>query len=53
MSRGLTIPMPVFLLGMIGGVVAYGISGLFLGPVVISVVWSLLVAWLRKEDVPS
>ena len=53
MSRGLPIPMPVFFVGMVGGIVAYGISGLFLGPVVISVFWTLLVAWLREEDVPS
>jgi predicted PurR-regulated permease PerM len=45
--------MPVFFVGMVGGIVAYGISGLFLGPVVISVFWTLLVAWLREEDVPS
>ena len=53
MSRGLPIPMPVFFVGMVGGIVAYGISGLFLGPVVISVFWTLLVAWLREDDVPS
>jgi predicted PurR-regulated permease PerM len=52
MARGLTTPMPVILIGVIGGTLAYGISGLFLGPVVLSVVWALLVAWV-KEDSPD
>ncbi len=52
MARGLTTPMPVILVGVIGGTLAYGISGLFLGPVVLSVAWALLVAWV-KEDSPD
>jgi predicted PurR-regulated permease PerM len=42
MARGLTTPMPVILIGVIGGTIAYGISGLFLGPIVLSVAWTLL-----------
>jgi predicted PurR-regulated permease PerM len=47
MARGLPTPMPVILVGVIGGTIAYGVSGLFLGPIVLSVTWALLVAWLR------
>jgi predicted PurR-regulated permease PerM len=50
MARGLTTPMPVILTGVIGGTLAYGISGLFLGPVVLSVTWVLLVAWVQEES---
>jgi predicted PurR-regulated permease PerM len=50
MARGLTTPMPVILIGVIGGTLAYGISGLFLGPVVLSVAWALLVAWVREDS---
>jgi predicted PurR-regulated permease PerM len=42
---GLTMPMPIILIGVIGGTIAYGISGLFLGPIVLAVTWALLVAW--------
>ena len=45
MGRGLKTPMPVTLVGVIGGTLAYGIAGLFLGPIVLAVSWELLVAW--------
>jgi predicted PurR-regulated permease PerM len=51
MARGLTTPMPVILVGVIGGVIAYGIIGLFLGPIVLSVAWALLLARLKEGDV--
>ena len=48
MARGLSTPMPVILLGVLGGTVAAGITGLFLGPIVLAVVWELLLPWLRE-----
>lgn len=53
MARGLSTPMPVILVGVIGGVLAYGVSGLFLGPIVLSVGWALLVAWMEGDDVTA
>ena len=50
MARGLSTPMPVILVGVIGGTIAYGISGLFLGPIVLSVAWALIVAWTQEDD---
>ena len=50
MGRGLTTPMPVILIGVVGGTLAYGLSGLFLGPVVLSVTWALLVAWMQEDS---
>jgi predicted PurR-regulated permease PerM len=50
MARGLTTPMPIILIGVIGGTIAFGISGLFLGPIVLSVAWVLLLAWVREGD---
>jgi len=35
------------MLGVIGGTIAYGIVGLFFGPVVLSVAWAVLVAWMQ------
>lgn len=45
MSRGLSTPMPVILIGVIGGTLSNGLLGLFLGPVVLSVFYELLKAW--------
>ena len=48
MGRGLKTPMLVILIGVIGGTLAYGIIGLFLGPIVLAVVWELFVAWISE-----
>ncbi len=53
MARGLATPMPVIMLGVIGGTIAYGIVGLFLGPIVLSVAWALLGAWVQESDIAA
>jgi predicted PurR-regulated permease PerM len=55
MAHGLTTPMPIIFIGVVGGTLAYGISGLFLGPIVLSVTWALLVAWVQDDghEVPE
>ena len=50
LGRGLTTPMLVILAGVIGGTLAHGIIGLFIGPIVLAVVWELLVAWVRDDE---
>ena len=47
MARGIATPMPIILVGVIGGTITYGISGLFLGPIVLSAAWALMVAWME------
>jgi predicted PurR-regulated permease PerM len=49
MARGLATPMPVILVGVIGGMIAYGISGLFVGPIVLAVLWALVQEWADAE----
>ncbi len=55
MGRGLKTPMLVILIGVIGGTLAYGIIGLFLGPIVLAVVWELFVTWISEppQDRPA
>jgi predicted PurR-regulated permease PerM len=50
MARGLGTPMLIILIGVIGGTISYGITGLFLGPIVLAVIWELLVAWIRERE---
>lgn len=52
-SRGLSTPMLVIFMGVIGGTIAYGLIGLFLGPIVLSVFYDLLVAWVRTPVKPA
>jgi predicted PurR-regulated permease PerM len=49
MGRGLKTPMLVILFGVIGGTLAYGITGLFLGPIILAVIWELFVSWIDEE----
>lgn len=49
MARGLSTPMLVILLGVIGGTVSYGLIGLFLGPILLGIFYELLMAWVKKE----
>ena len=49
MGRGLTTPTIVILIGVIGGTLAHGIIGLFIGPIILSVAWELSAAWIRND----
>ncbi len=47
MGRGLRTPTLIVLIGVIGGTISYGITGLFLGPIILAVIWELLKAWTQ------
>ena len=49
MGRGLDVPMAIILVGTIGGMVASGIVGLFIGAVVLAVGYKLFMTWLDEE----
>jgi len=53
MGRGLTTPALVIFLGVIGGTLAHGIVGLFIGPIILAVAWELLTAWVRDDAVSA
>jgi predicted PurR-regulated permease PerM len=46
-AKGLTTPMPVIVIGVLGGTLVHGIIGLFVGPIVLSIAWQLLAVWAR------
>ncbi len=46
LGRGVAVPIAVIFLGAIGGFVAMGIIGLFVGAIVLSVGYKLSIAWL-------
>lgn len=49
LGRGVSVPMPVILIGALGGMVTNGIIGLFIGPVVLAVGYELFWVWVRGE----
>ena len=51
LGRGLNVPMPVILMGVIGGMIVDGLLGLFVGPVLLAVSYVLLLEWLQQHPV--
>ncbi|MBA1156819.1 AI-2E family transporter [Microvirga mediterraneensis] len=49
-SRGIRMPMVVIFLGVLGGLLAFGIIGVFLGPVLLAVAYTLFQDWGRNNE---
>jgi len=49
-KRGADLPLVLILVGVIGGLLSLGLVGLFLGPVVLAVTYTLLQAWIDEQD---
>ena len=48
--RGADMPLLLIFAGVIGGLIAFGIVGLFIGPVLLAVTHTLLKAWVGGGD---
>ena len=46
--RGADLPLLLIFAGVIGGLLAYGVVGIFIGPVVLAVAYKLLEVWLDE-----
>jgi predicted PurR-regulated permease PerM len=49
-KKGADLPLLLIFAGVIGGLMAFGIIGLFIGPVVLAVTYTLLKAWVAVSD---
>ena len=50
LGRGVDAPMPVVLLGALGGMVSAGIIGLFLGAVLLAVGYQMFMEWVDEGE---
>jgi predicted PurR-regulated permease PerM len=41
----------LLLAGVIGGLIAFGLVGIFLGPVVLAVAYTLLLSWMAEAKI--
>lgn len=48
--KGADLPLVLVIAGVIGGLLAFGLVGLFVGPVVLAVTYTLLVAWVGAGE---
>lgn len=49
LGRGVDVPMLVILLGAIGGMIAFGILGLFIGSIVLAITYKVFQAYVSEE----
>jgi predicted PurR-regulated permease PerM len=54
-KKGADLPLLLIFTGVVGGLIAFGLIGIFVGPVVLAVAHTLLSAWVAEEtgDVES
>jgi predicted PurR-regulated permease PerM len=48
-SRGVDLPLILIIAGVIGGLIAFGVIGLFIGPVILAVTYSSLGVWIADK----
>jgi predicted PurR-regulated permease PerM len=54
--RGADLPLILIFVGVIGGMLGFGLIGIFVGPVVLAITWTLMQAWIADalgDDVVS
>jgi len=48
-KKGADLPLLLIFAGVIGGLIAFGLIGIFIGPVVLAICYTLLHAWLESR----
>jgi predicted PurR-regulated permease PerM len=48
--KGADLPLLLIFVGVVGGLLAFGIIGIFVGPVVLAVSYTLLVDWVKSGE---
>jgi predicted PurR-regulated permease PerM len=51
--KGAHLPLILLLAGVVGGLIAFGLVGIFLGPVVLAVGYTLLQSWMAEARIPD
>jgi predicted PurR-regulated permease PerM len=50
---GVDLPMLLVIAGVVGGLLAFGLIGIFVGPVVLAVAYTLFTAWINEDGAIS
>jgi predicted PurR-regulated permease PerM len=48
-KKGADLPLLLIFAGVIGGLIAFGLVGIFVGPVLLAVSYTLIEAWVAEE----
>jgi predicted PurR-regulated permease PerM len=49
-KRGVDLPLLLIVAGVIGGLIGFGVVGLFIGPVILAVTYTLLDSWIKEGE---
>lgn len=49
-KKGADLPLLLIMAGVIGGILGFGVLGLFVGPVILAVTWTVLASWVAEQD---
>lgn len=49
-SHGAHLPLSIIFMGVVGGLIAWGIIGLFIGPTLLAVGFTVFSHWLKQDD---
>jgi predicted PurR-regulated permease PerM len=52
-KKGADLPLLLIIVGVLGGMFAFGIIGLFVGPVILAVAYTLFTAWINQDGAIS
>jgi predicted PurR-regulated permease PerM len=50
-KKGAQLPLLLVFAGIIGGLAAFGLVGIFVGPLVLAVAYKVTEAWVHEESV--
>ena len=50
MSRGIAMPLALVIVGVLGGALAFGFLGLFVGPTLFAVAWAIASQWTAIDE---
>jgi predicted PurR-regulated permease PerM len=52
-KKGADLPLLMIFAGVIGGMIGFGVMGIFIGPVVLAVTYVLLREWVERQPEPQ
>ena len=52
-TRGAHLSLLLVLLGVVGGLLAFGLIGIFIGPIVLAVAYELAMEWIAEDPAPA
>ena len=50
LGRGVSVPMPVILVGALGGMAAAGIIGMFVGATLLALAYQMFTGWVAETQ---